>query len=141
TTARLLGLAQRHTAPAEARLVGALHPERGRPRRREADHVPGGRRPCAAETYLVTRLAFILLLSLGVGSPWICRLLAVLIYVVLLMPDFIRVGYYYFFSSQVLRSVVYGNQPRNMLDLYIPTDRSKPNPVVVFVIGGAWIIG
>lgn len=57
------------------------------------------------------------------------------------MPGFIRVGYYYFFSSQVLRSVVYGNQPRNRLDLYIPRDRSKPNPVVAFVTGGAWIIG
>lgn len=27
------------------------------------------------------------------------------------------------------------------LDMYIPSDRSKPNPVVVFVTGGAWIIG
>ncbi|VAH23284.1 unnamed protein product [Triticum turgidum subsp. durum] len=57
------------------------------------------------------------------------------------MPGFIRVGYYYIFSSQVLRSIVYGDQPRNRLDMYIPTDRSKPNPVVVFVTGGAWIIG
>uniref|UniRef100_M8BL57 protein-S-isoprenylcysteine alpha-carbonyl methylesterase n=1 Tax=Aegilops tauschii TaxID=37682 RepID=M8BL57_AEGTA len=95
----------------------------------------------AAETYLVTRLTFILLRSLGVGSRWICQLLALLIYAVLLMPGFIRVGYYYFFSSQVLRSIVYGDQPRNRLDMYIPTDRSKPNPVVVFVTGGAWIIG
>ncbi|KAF6986544.1 hypothetical protein CFC21_004282 [Triticum aestivum] len=95
----------------------------------------------AAETYLVTRLTFILLRSLGVGSRWICQLLALLIYTVLLMPGFIRVGYYYFFSSQVLRSIVYGDQPRNRLDMYIPTDRSKPNPVVVFVTGGAWIIG
>ncbi|KAE8800962.1 putative isoprenylcysteine alpha-carbonyl methylesterase ICME [Hordeum vulgare] len=95
----------------------------------------------AAETYLVTRLAFILLRSLGVGSRWICQLLALLTYAVLLMPGFIKVGYYYFFSSQVLRSVIYGNQPRNRLDMYIPRERRKPNPVVVFVTGGAWIIG
>ncbi|KAK1698489.1 hypothetical protein QYE76_015186 [Lolium multiflorum] len=95
----------------------------------------------AAETYLVTRLAFILLRSLGVGYRWISQLAALLIYAVLLMPGFIRVGYYYFFSSQVLRSVVYGDQPRNRLDLYIPRDRSKANPVVAFVTGGAWIIG
>ncbi|KAM0904693.1 hypothetical protein ACQ4PT_017852 [Festuca glaucescens] len=110
----------------------------------------GGRRPttfredvghAAAETYLVTRLAFILLRSLGVGYRWISQLAALLIYAVLLMPGFIRVGYYYFFSSQVLRSVVYGDQPRNRLDLYIPRDRSKANPVVAFVTGGAWIIG
>ncbi|CAM0954025.1 unnamed protein product [Alopecurus aequalis] len=110
----------------------------------------GGRRPttwgedvghAAAETYLVTRLAFILLRYLGVGYRWISQLLALLIYAVLLMPGFIRVGYYYFFSSQVLRSVVYGDQPRNRLDLYIPRDRSKLHPVVAFVTGGAWIIG
>nr|BAK05163.1 predicted protein [Hordeum vulgare subsp. vulgare] len=95
----------------------------------------------ATETYLVTRLAFILLRSLGVGSRWICQLLALLTYAVLLMPGFIKVGYYYFFSSQVLRSVIYGNQPRNRLDMYIPRERRKPNPVVVFVTGGAWIIG
>ncbi|PNT70670.1 probable isoprenylcysteine alpha-carbonyl methylesterase ICME [Brachypodium distachyon] len=95
----------------------------------------------AAETYLVSRLAFILLRSLGVGYRWICQLVALLIYAVLLMPGFIKVGQYYFFSSQVLRSVVYGNQPRNRLDLYIPKDHSKPHPVVAFVTGGAWIIG
>uniref|UniRef100_A0ACD5TZX4 Uncharacterized protein n=2 Tax=Avena sativa TaxID=4498 RepID=A0ACD5TZX4_AVESA len=95
----------------------------------------------AAETYLVTRLAFILLRYLGVGYRWISQLIALLLYAMLLMPGFIRVGYYYFFSSQVLRSVVYGDQPRNRLDLYIPKDRSKSCPVVAFVTGGAWIIG
>ncbi|XP_015692793.1 probable isoprenylcysteine alpha-carbonyl methylesterase ICME [Oryza brachyantha] len=95
----------------------------------------------AAETYLVTRLAFILLRYLGVGYRWISQLLALIIYAILLMPGFIRVGYYYFFSRQVLRSVVYGDQPRNRLDLYIPRDHTKPCPVVAFVTGGAWIIG
>ncbi|XP_066166386.1 probable isoprenylcysteine alpha-carbonyl methylesterase ICME isoform X2 [Oryza sativa Japonica Group] len=95
----------------------------------------------AAETYLVTRLAFILLRYLGVGYRWISQLAALIIYAILLMPGFIRVGYYYFFSRQVLRSVIYGDQPRNRLDLYIPRDPKKPSPVVAFVTGGAWIIG
>ncbi|KAK8457182.1 hypothetical protein SEVIR_3G137500v4 [Setaria viridis] len=95
----------------------------------------------AAETYLVTGLAFTLLGYLGIGYRWISQLIALLLYAVLLMPGFIKVGYYYFFSSQVCRSVVYGEQPRNRLDLYIPRDHSKSSPVVAFVTGGAWIIG
>ncbi|KAJ6800550.1 putative isoprenylcysteine alpha-carbonyl methylesterase ICMEL1 [Iris pallida] len=58
-----------------------------------------------------------------------------------LMPGLLQVGCYYFFSSQVRRSVVYGNQPRNRLDLYLPEDMNEPKPVVAFVTGGAWIIG
>ncbi|XP_074279329.1 isoprenylcysteine alpha-carbonyl methylesterase ICME-like [Silene latifolia] len=95
----------------------------------------------AAETYLITRLAFILLSYLGVGYRWITRVLALLCYAVLLMPGFLQVGYYYFFSSQVHRSVIYGEQPRNRLDLYLPQNTKGRKPVVIFVTGGAWIIG
>ncbi|XP_039034809.1 probable isoprenylcysteine alpha-carbonyl methylesterase ICMEL2 isoform X1 [Hibiscus syriacus] len=95
----------------------------------------------AAETYLVTRLTFTLLRYLGVGYRWYTRLLALACYALLLMPGFLQVAYYYFFSSQVRRSIVYGDQPRNRLDLYLPTNISGPKSVVVFVTGGAWIIG
>ncbi|KAK2987469.1 hypothetical protein RJ640_012128 [Escallonia rubra] len=95
----------------------------------------------AAETYLITRLTFKLLSYLGVGYRWITRLLALGFYAMLLMPGFLQVGYYYFFSSQVRRSIVYGDQPRNRLDLYLPKNIDSPKPVVAFVTGGAWIIG
>ncbi|KAG8056067.1 hypothetical protein GUJ93_ZPchr0001g32551 [Zizania palustris] len=95
----------------------------------------------ASETYLVTRLTFRLLQYLGLGYRWMSQLLALTIYAILLMPGFLQVGYYYFFSSQVRRSIVYGDQPRNRLDLYIPKYISRPCPVVAFVTGGAWIIG
>ncbi|KAL9661024.1 hypothetical protein QQ045_025843 [Rhodiola kirilowii] len=95
----------------------------------------------AAETYLVTRLGVKLLGYLGVGYRWITRLLALQCYSLLLMPGFIQVGYYYFFSKQVHRSIVYGDQPRNRLDLYMPKDSDGPKPVIAFVTGGAWIIG
>ncbi|CAO1945296.1 unnamed protein product [Urochloa humidicola] len=95
----------------------------------------------ASETYLVSRLTFKLLHCLGIGYRWMSQLLALTIYAILLMPGFIQVGYYYFFSSQVRRSIVYGDQPRNRLDLYVPEDSSRPCPVVAFVTGGAWIIG
>ncbi|KAF5737850.1 Prenylcysteine methylesterase [Tripterygium wilfordii] len=69
------------------------------------------------------------------------RLAALACYAMLLMPGFLQVAYYYFFSSQVRRSIVYGDQPRNRLDLYLPTKINEPKPVVAFVTGGAWIIG
>ncbi|RXH70090.1 hypothetical protein DVH24_007346 [Malus domestica] len=95
----------------------------------------------AAETFLVTRLSLKLLKYLGVGYRWITRFLALGCYSFLLMPGFIQVGYYYFFSRQVRRGIVYGDQPRNRLDLYLPKNSDGPKPVIAFVTGGAWIIG
>ncbi|CAN6574521.1 unnamed protein product [Malus baccata var. baccata] len=69
------------------------------------------------------------------------RLLALGCYAMLLMPGFLQVAICYFFSSQVWRSIVYGDQPRNRLDLYLPANSDGKKPVVVFVTGGAWIIG
>ncbi|KAF8011307.1 hypothetical protein BT93_J1807 [Corymbia citriodora subsp. variegata] len=95
----------------------------------------------AAETYLITRLSFTLLRYLGVGYRWITKLLALGLYAMLLMPGFLQVAYYYFFSSHVRHSIVYGDQPRNRLDLHLPKNMDGPKPVVAFVTGGAWIIG
>ncbi|KAL7609172.1 hypothetical protein Lser_V15G12864 [Lactuca serriola] len=95
----------------------------------------------ASETYLITRLAFTLLRYLGVGRRWISRLLALGLYAMLLMPGFLQVLHQYFFSTQIRRSIVYGDQPRNRLDLYLPNNIDSPKPVIVFVTGGAWIIG
>ncbi|CAK9329344.1 unnamed protein product [Citrullus colocynthis] len=40
------------------------------------------------------------------------------------------------------RSIKYGDQPRNRLDIYLPKTGhgQKPKPVVAFVTGGAWIM-
>ncbi|CAM6084221.1 unnamed protein product [Calypogeia fissa] len=95
----------------------------------------------AAETFLLTRLTIRLLRYLGVGYRWITRFLALSLYAIFLMPGFLQVGYQYFFSKNIHRSIVYGDQPRNRLDLYTPDDLSSPKPVVIFVTGGAWIIG
>ncbi|CAI9096326.1 OLC1v1032431C1 [Oldenlandia corymbosa var. corymbosa] len=95
----------------------------------------------ASDTYLITRLSFKLLRYLGVGYRWIMRFLALGCYAFLLLPGFLQVGYYYFYSSQVRRGIVYGDQPRNRLDLYLPKNCDGPKPVVAFITGGAWIIG
>ncbi|KAL5706585.1 hypothetical protein ACHQM5_024732 [Ranunculus cassubicifolius] len=51
------------------------------------------------------------------------------------------VGYSYYTSPHIKRSIVYGDQPRNRLDLYLPKDSNGQKAVVAFVTGGAWIIG
>ncbi|KAK7316211.1 hypothetical protein VNO77_35060 [Canavalia gladiata] len=109
-------------------------PARQHSLRRDIGHV-------AAETYLITRLAFTLLRYLGIGYRWITQLLALGCYAMLLMPGFLQVAYYYYLSGKVKRSIAYGDQPRNRLDLYLPADISEPKPVLIFVTGGAWIIG
>ncbi|KAI4352278.1 hypothetical protein L6164_006547 [Bauhinia variegata] len=109
-------------------------PARQRSIREDIGHV-------ASETYLITRLAFTLLRYLGVGYRWMAQLIALGCYAMLLMPGFLQVGYYYFLSNRVKRSIVYGDQPRNRLDLYLPSNIQKSKPVLIFVTGGAWIIG
>ncbi|KAH9607050.1 hypothetical protein KSS87_013825 [Heliosperma pusillum] len=95
----------------------------------------------ASETWLITRLSLKLLGYLGVGYRWITRFLALGCYAILLIPGFFQVGYHYFRSSHIRRSIVYGDQPRNSLDLYLPKNSDGPKPVVAFITGGAWIIG
>ncbi|XP_022149045.1 isoprenylcysteine alpha-carbonyl methylesterase ICME-like isoform X2 [Momordica charantia] len=72
---------------------------------------------------------------------WIARFIALGCYSLFLLPGFLQVGYYYFSSSQIRRSIPYGDKPRNKLDLYLPKHIDGPKPVVAFITGGAWIIG
>ncbi|KAD0942793.1 hypothetical protein E3N88_43524 [Mikania micrantha] len=130
----------RTTAVGNARNSGNVSPAKNTPCmsrsqsfRRDMGHV-------ASETYLITRLAFTLLRYLGLGRQWMLGLFALLLYAMLLLPGFLK-GLFDFVSSQVRRSIVYGDQPRNRLDLYLPKDIDCPKPVIVFVTGGAWIIG
>eukprot|EP00250_Pteridium_aquilinum_P019123 c24305_g2_i2 orf=418-1839(+) len=98
-------------------------------------------REAASQTYLVSKLSFTLLKYLGIGYRWINKLGALALYALFLMPGFLQVGYSYFKDKRILRSIVYGTNPRNRLDLYLPENLESPKPVVVFVTGGAWIIG
>jgi hypothetical protein len=67
----------------------------------------------ATETYLITRLALTLLRYLGVGTRWLSRLARLYLYALFLSPGFIQVGFDYYFSKNIHRSIVYGDQPRN----------------------------
>jgi prenylcysteine alpha-carboxyl methylesterase len=65
-----------------------------------------------------------------------------IIFAILLMPGFIQVIMFYYTSSRVRRGVAYGSKPRNRLDIYVPDCAAvSPRPVVIYVTGGAWIIG
>ncbi|QDZ17565.1 isoprenylcysteine alpha-carbonyl methylesterase ICME [Chloropicon primus] len=98
-----------------------------------------------SEAFIVAQLTLELgrQMALVPGKKWVLMLLRLLVYSALLMPGFIQVAFFYFFSSRVKRSVVYGPNPRNRCDLYLPPGVEAPYnlPVTIFVTGGAWIIG
>lgn len=51
---------------------------------------------------------------------------------------------FYFFSPRLLRSVPFGAEARNRVDIFVPRKRWRrlgPRPVVIFITGGAWTIG
>ena len=50
---------------------------------------------------------------------------------------------YYLFSKSVVRNISYGKgfKYRNLLDIYLPPPGVHKVPVIVFVSGGAWVIG
>lgn len=82
------------------------------------------------------------------GVVWIVMSLRLVIFSVLLLPPFIRVGFRYFCDRRIIRGKRFGPMARNYLDIYCPDeavaarDGSEPLvPVVIAVMGGAWVIG
>ncbi|KAL3751420.1 hypothetical protein ACJRO7_012273 [Eucalyptus globulus] len=71
-------------------------------------HQPLGREVADATS---TRFGWRLLKYLGLQMDY--KISCSWCYSLLLMPGFVQVGYYYFFSSQVRRGIVYGDLPRN----------------------------
>jgi acetyl esterase/lipase len=79
------------------------------------------------------------------------------LFATLLLPAFLRVGWWYFRSKNITRSIRYGEKLRQNLDMYVPPNlhgketakekqgKSLPGsgglPVLIFVGGGAWIVG
>ena len=95
-------------------------------------------------TYLLFKLTFRLLSALLFTTPkWIWMATRLLSFVVCLLPGFIRFAWYYFVSGGVRRNIRYGNGQRQLLDIYLPKKHNitSSTPIVVFVTGGAWIIG
>eukprot|EP01025_Chloroclados_australasicus_P049225 TRINITY_DN5596_c0_g1_i8.p1 TRINITY_DN5596_c0_g1~~TRINITY_DN5596_c0_g1_i8.p1 ORF type:complete len:263 (-),score=13.24 TRINITY_DN5596_c0_g1_i8:56-844(-) len=96
------------------------------------------------EVVLLAKLSWKLLTFLGIGWKWTISLLRLMLYTALLLPAFLQMILFYYFSKRLTLGVPYGRKPRNFLDIYMPyrywLDKG-PVPVVIFVTGGAWIIG
>ena len=108
-------------------------------------------------TRICWKLALRLLSFLVKGSRiWIVMAIRLLIFVILLMPGWLSLLRYYIFDAFIIRNIEYGKgaRYRNLLDVYLPPPyipkdgkkRKQPKidrgvPVIVFVSGGAWIIG
>lgn len=72
---------------------------------------------------------------------WLCQLLRMACFVLLMLPalgpHFLR-----YLAHRRIRRHAYGPSLRHRLDVYAPEPRDgRPHPVVIFVSGGAWLIG
>lgn len=97
-----------------------------------------------ADTLLVTKLAARLYSYLRGGTKWLVNFWRLVLFAAILMPAFLQMMVFYFLSPRLLRSIPYGIESRNMLDIYVPRKkwrRRGPRPVVIFLTGGAWTIG
>lgn len=80
---------------------------------------------------------------LGFPKKWLIQAVRLLIFVILMLPGFVPPFLCYLFSSKIKKNIVYGPSFRHQLDVYLPTTpaNGKRYPVVIFISGGAWIIG
>ena len=91
-----------------------------------------------------------LLWWLGGPAAWALQAYRLMLFVVLLLPGFLPHAFRYFFSSPHVWASSYGDSVRHRLDVYVPlgpngeplaAKEGAAVPIVVFVTGGAWIIG
>ncbi|KAE9031536.1 hypothetical protein PR003_g9490 [Phytophthora rubi] len=119
----------------------------------------------AEQSWLITKLAVQLLWAMRMSKRWILCALRLITFVVLLLPPIVKVAVYWFVDENVHKNIIYGLNRRNLLDVYTVPQTAKDAetmsksrsssvtsassasftdaryPVVVFVSGGAWIIG
>lgn len=113
-----------------------------------------GTKEAVDDAFLLTKLFFVLLSWFGVGYMWIWRTLQMFSFITILMPGFLKVMvWWYLTSDRVYRGIEYRkNTFRNQLDIFVPDsinsdlsssngDLKKKAPVVIYLNGGAWIIG
>lgn len=96
------------------------------------------------DVYIVCNLALTLYGYLWTGFGWWIQFIRLVLFASFLLPGFSQMIFFYYFSPRVIRSVPYGTKPRNVMDIYLPRRRWRKKgvcPVVVYVTGGAWIIG
>jgi prenylcysteine alpha-carboxyl methylesterase len=104
------------------------------------------------EIPVVAPLVSKLIRLLGLGVKAYTMLFRLIIFSFSLSPAIIKAGAWWWRSRTISRGIPYGKEPRNFLDIYhVPgrdgfgsvsdDDVESKRPVVVYVTGGAWIIG
>jgi prenylcysteine alpha-carboxyl methylesterase len=79
------------------------------------------RRRAALGRRLLTGIQLTLRLARFSTIRWVFKLLGLVAYALVLSPAFLRVAWSYFTSRKIIRrSIVYGKQPRNTLDVFLP---------------------
>ena len=82
----------------------------------------------------------------GMPGLWLWRFLLLLGFVVAMLPVFVPVLVHFLRSPRILKNIPYGPSIRHQLDVYLPSEAAvararRQCPIVVFVSGGAWVIG
>lgn len=80
--------------------------------------------------------------SLRFAATLLVQAVRLVIFALLILPACLHIGLSYFRSPHIARAVRYGQRPRQLLDIYYPAEASSGRvPVVITVMGGAWMIG
>ena len=101
------------------------------------------------ETPIIAPLLKKLVGFLGVGVKAYFMFFRLVLFATAISPVVAKAGLWWWNSETISRGVKYGKNPRNFLDIYHVTNNERviePEdqiryPVVVYVTGGAWIIG
>ena len=83
---------------------------------------------------------------LGMPGLWAWQAVRLFAFVVTMLPVFVPVFVHFLLSKRILKNLTYGPSIRHQLDVYLPSKGAAERannkcPVVIFVSGGAWIIG
>jgi len=105
-----------------------------------------------SDLYLLSHLTITLVCRLGTRLKWVVMLVRFLCYLCLLSVAFWRTAFIFIVSDYIKHGIKYGKNSRNNLDIYFANEnnpgyriitkrKSAKKPVVIFISGGAWIIG
>lgn len=87
---------------------------------------------------------FRLLYWLGVSTKWVLHAFSMVLYICAIAPALIPYFYWYLTKASIVKNIPYGPSFRQQLDVYLPEKKpvsGKGVPVIIFVSGGAWMIG
>ena len=100
-----------------------------------------------ARTFRLLRGALLELAGyLGRPGTWLWNFFLLMAFVVAMLPAFVPVFFHYLRSKRIIKNITYGPSIRHQLDVYLPAPEAMARagagcPVVIFVSGGAWVIG